>query len=199
MNKFLCAFLATLCVAATVSAQETVPIGTKIVYVPAFRTYMASGYTPSERNIDALKGLQAEPGSLRLLAFDTAKNNSNLLMCRMSYPVYGPNKTPFASLVEAAANMELVQAGLAAQDAPKVTATLDEFDFSSFGTGKWKIQVTLKPEGREPRTVRHEYSYPVNAGAAAGCTDVTNALVLGLESFLDAMYRDARFVESMKR
>ena len=129
---------------------------------------------------------------------DASKNNAALLMCRMSYPVYGPGKTPFASLLEAAANLELAGSGLSVPDAPRVQATLDEFDFSSVGGGKWTLRTTLRSPDRDPLTVQHVHTYPVSAGAVAGCNDVTNAMVPAIESFLHALYADARFVELMQ-
>ena len=159
---------------------------------------MASGYAPSESNIALLQTLSVKAVGLRLLAFDTSKNNAALLMCRMSYPVYGPGKTPFASLLEAAANLELAGSGLSVPDAPRVQTTLDEFDFSSVGGGKWTLRTTLRSPDRDPLTVQHVHTYPVSAGAVAGCNDVTNAMVPAIESFLHALYADARFVELMQ-
>ncbi len=173
-------------------------VPTYTIAIPGFRSYVASGYTPSARNIELIKEMKAKAPALRLLKFDLAKNNKDMLLCRASFPVYGPNKTPFASLVEAAANLELVEAGLAAQDATTVQATLDEFDFSSFGTGKWTLRATLTAAGKPPLVVSHEYSYPVSGGAVAGCTDVTNALVPGIEAFLYALYSDPRFIETLQ-
>ncbi len=174
------------------SAAGTV---TTTIYIPGFQTYMASGYAPSPRNVERLAALNAAPASLRLIGFDAAMNNKNMLVCRASYPVYGPNKTPFATLLEAASNMELAEAGLAAADAPRVHATLDEFDFASFGVGKWMISATFVVDGKAPLVVKNEYSYPVSGGAVAGCADVTKALAAGVESFLNKLYSDPRFGE----
>ena len=173
-------------------------VPTYTISIPGFRSYVASGYTPSARNIEFIKEMKAKAPALRLLKFDLTKNNKDMLLCRASFPVYGPNKTPFASLVEAAANLELVESGLAAQDSPTIQATLDEFDFSSFGTGKWTLRATLTANGKPPLVVSHETTYPVSGGAVAGCTDVTRALVPGIEAFLYALYTDPRFVETMQ-
>ena len=142
--------------------------------------------------------MKDKAAGLRLVAFDASKNNAAVLMCRMSFPVYGPGKTPFASLLEAAANLELAESGLAAPDAPRAQATLEEFDFSSFGGGKWTMRATLTLSGKEPLTVRYVHPYSVSAGAVAGCTDVTNAMVPAIESFLHALYADARFLDLMQ-
>lgn len=174
--------------------QIYTPRGT-LVSVPSFRIYMASGYAPSPKNIESLKASSLAPGSLRLVSFDPAKNNKNLLLCRVSFPVYGPNKTPFASLIEAGLNLELAESGLALPDAPRVQATLDEFDFASFGTGKWIIGATFAIDGKPPLVIKNEYTYPVSGGAANGCGDVMKALSAGVESFLQKLYADPRFVE----
>lgn len=174
--------------------------GGKTMAVPGFRMYIASGYTPSEKNIEFLKGLKEKVSTPHLFTFDANKNNSNMLLCRGSFPVYGPNKTPFASLVEAAVNMELVAAGLATPDAPKVNATLDEFDFSSsiFSGGKWIIDATFLAEGRAPLVVKSVHSYPVSAGAVAGCNEVMVAMPIGVEAFLMKLYSDPAFVDVLR-
>jgi hypothetical protein len=188
-----------LVMATTTSAWAAGPyVPTYTIAIPGFRSYVATGYTPSARNIEFIKALKTPAPALRLLKFDLAKNNKDMLLCRASFPVYGPNKTPFASLLEAAANLELVESGLAAQDAATVQATLDEFDFSSFGTGKWTLRATLTSAGKAPLVVSHEYTYPVSGGAVAACTDVTNALVPGIEAFLCALYTDPRFIETLQ-
>ncbi len=115
-----------------------------------------------------------------MLKFDLAKNNKDILLRRAGFPVYGPNKTPLAALLEAAAALELVESGLIAQDAPTVEATLHEFDFSPFRTGKWTLRATLASGGRPPLVGSEKYSYPVSGGAVAGCTDMMNALVPGI-------------------
>ncbi len=173
-------------------------VPTYTISIPGFRSYVATGYTPSARNIEFIKQMKTKAPALRLLKFDLAKNNKDMLLCRASFPVYGPNKTPFATLLEAAANLELVESGLAAQDATTVEATLDEFDFSSFGTGKWTLRATLASAGKPPLVVSHQYSYPVSGGAVAGCTDVMNAMVPGIEAFLYALYTDPRFIETLQ-
>ena len=169
--------------------------GGKTLVVPAFRIYIATGYTPSERNLERLKELKVNATVPRLVTFDTTKNNKSMLLCRGSFPVYGPNRTPFASLIEAALNLELTGSGLSAPDAPRILGTLDEFDFSSFGSGKWMIGATFSVDGKPPVVIRQEYSYPVSAGAVGGCGDVMNALVPGIESFLLKLYSDPRFLD----
>ncbi len=196
LHRVIASWLVLASSAGAWAAGTYVP--TYTIAIPGFRSYVATGYTPSARNIEFIKALKTPAPSLRLLKFDLAKNNKDMLLCRASFPVYGPNKTPFAALLEAAANLELVESGLAAQDAATVQATLDEFDFSSFGTGKWTMRATLTSPGKPPLVVSHEYTYPVSGGAVAGCTDVMNALVPGIEAFLYALYTDPRFAETLQ-
>lgn len=60
------------------------------------------------------------------------------------------------------------------------------------------MRATLTVQGKEPLTVKYVHSYSVSAGAVAGCTDVTNAMVPAIESFLHALYADARFLDLMQ-
>lgn len=172
--------------------------GGRSVAVAAFRTYVASGYTPSARNMEFLATLKDKVSAPRLISFDTTKNNKSVLFCRASFPVYGPNKTPFASLIEAAVNLELVSSGLVPAESPPIPATLDEFDFSSFGGGKWAIDVTLRPERQAAFTVKNVYAYPVSASAVSGCGDVMKALPDGIEAFLMKLYSDPAFADAMR-
>ena len=191
MKKLLSLFLIAVSLPSFAGTYDT----TRTIYLPGFHTYVASGYVPSERNIEFLKELKGRVSTFKFVTFDTSKNNSNMLLCRASFPVYGPNRTPFATLVEAAANLELAESGLVSSDAPRIQATLDEFDFSSFGTGKWTIRATFTSDGIVPLVVKYEYVYKVSAGAVAGCADVMNAMPSGIESFLHALYSDPRFIE----
>lgn len=171
--------------------------GDRTLAIPGFRTYIATGYTPSEKNIAFLKTLKEKTTSLKLISFEQT-NNKNMLVCRASYPVYGPNKTPFASLIEAAINMELVASKLAEPEAPRIQASLDEFDFSSFGAGRWNIGATLTAVGKAPLVIKNEYTFPVSAGARSGCSDVMNTMTAGIESFLLRLYSDPGFVELVR-
>lgn len=185
----------TLCApAARADTVLTLP-GGKTAVVPGFRIYIASGYSPSQRNLELLQSLKYKMTTPKLVVFDTTKYNKNMLLCRASYPVYGPNKTAFATLVESAINIELGAVGLATIDAPKIQATLDEFDFSSFGGGKWKVDATFTADGKPPVIVKNVHTYDVSAGAASGCADVMNALPVGIEAFLYKVYSEPAFQE----
>jgi hypothetical protein len=197
--NFLIAIFAFVLSSHALAADVLAPSGRSTINIPGFRTYVASGYVPSAQNIIFLKAKKDKASGLRLVAFDTSKNNAAMLMCRMSFPVYGPKKTPFASLLEAAMNLELGESGLVSADAPRVQAILEEFDFSSFGGGKWTMRVTFTLPGKEPLTINHVHSYSVSPSAGAGCKDVTNAMVPAIESLLDAFYSDARFLELMQQ
>jgi hypothetical protein len=193
--------LAALSSSLVVAAAENdvlILSGGRTIAVPGFRMYIATGYAPSEKNIEFLKSLKDKVSSAKLITFDATKNNNNMLLCRASFPVYGPNKTPFASLVEAAVNMELVASGLAAADAPRIQASLDGFDFSSFGGGKWSVEATLAADGKPPLIVKSIYAYPVSASAVKGCADVTSALPAGIEAFLIKLYSDPAFPEVLR-
>lgn len=172
--------------------------GDQTLAIPGFRTYIATGYIPSEKNVEFLRTLKEKTTSLKLISFDQSNNNKNMLVCRASYPVYGPNKTPFASLIEAAANMELVASGLSEPEAQRIQASLDEFDFSSFGTGKWNIDATFTADDKAPLVIKNQYTFRVSAGAVSGCSDVMNAMVAGIESFLLRLYSDPGFIELMR-
>ena len=172
--------------------------GGKTLMVPSFRTYVASGYKPSEKNMEFLKGLKEKVTAPKLLAFDVTKNNKDMMLCRASFPVYAPNKTSFAAFVEAAINMELVASGLVDPEAPRVPATLNEFEFSSFGGGKWTIDVSATPENKPALNVKNVYEYSVSFMAGKGCADVMQALPMGVESFLMKLYADPGFVELMQ-
>jgi hypothetical protein len=187
--------LSTSLAASATDSNMLVLSGDRTLAIPGFRTYIATGYTPSEKNVEFLKSLGERASSLKLFTFDKSKNNKSMLLCRASFPVYGPNKTPFASLIEAAVNMELVASGLSSPEAQRIEASLDEFDFSSFGTGKWSIDATLAADGKTPLIIKNQYTFPVSAGAVSGCTDVMNEMVAGIESFLFKLYSDPGFLE----
>lgn len=166
------------------------------VMVPGFRTYASNGYVPAEKNIELLKQVKSTISFVKPITLSSASPGNASLFCRVSYPVYAPRKIPFESFIEDALNTEIAQAGLMATDSSHtIKGRLDEFDFSSFGSGKWTIQVTFSIEGKDPLTVKHEYSYPVSGGAVAACGEVTNALVPAIQEFLYALYSNPRFVD----
>jgi hypothetical protein len=196
MKKVIAAIALSIPLVASAADNSMLILsGERTLAIPGFRTYIATGYTPSEKNVEFLKTLKAKTTSLKLISFDQSKNNKNMLVCRASYPVYGPNKTPFVSLIEAAVNMELVASGLSAPEAPRIQASLDGFDFSSFGTGKWSINATLTADGKAPLVIKNQYTFHVSAGAVSGCSDVMNSMVAGIESFLLRLYSDPGFIE----
>lgn len=91
--KILLALLAASSALSALAADVDIlylPNG-RTMAVPGFRMYIATGYQPSERNIEFLKELKGKVTTPRLLAFDLSKNNKNMLLCRGSFPVYGPN------------------------------------------------------------------------------------------------------------
>ena len=183
-----------------VAAQSTPDIlimgGGKTLFIPGFRTYYASGYLPSSKNVELLTGLKQGMTAPRRITFDAAKNNSNSLWCRGSYPIYyGTDKTPFAALMEAAINLELAQVGLSNPDAPPLHASLDQFDFSSsaFTGGKWMLDVTLGDEGKAPVALKTVHEFSVAHTAAQGCGQVRNALSPAIENLLFQLYSKPEF------
>lgn len=183
-----------------VTAQSTPDVlivgGGKTLFIPGFRTYYASGYLPSRKNVELLNEIKQGMTVPRRIAFDSTKNNNNSLWCRGSYPIYhGPDKTPFAALMEAAINLELAQAGLSNPDAPPLQASLDQFDFSSsaFTGGKWMLDVTLGDEGKPPVAIKTVHEFSVTHSAAQGCGQVRNALSPAIESLLVQLYSTAEF------
>ena len=188
-------FLLTPATASVINIQSS----KGVISIPGFRTYIASGYVPSAQNIIFLKEIKDKASGLRLVAFDLSKNNAAMLMCRMSYPVYGPKKTPFASLLEAAMNLELGESGLVTPDLPRLQGVVDEFDFSSVGGGKWVMRVTFSLAGKEPLTIGHVHSFSISGSAGSACKDVTDAMVPAVELLLGAFYSDPRFLELMQK
>ncbi|APW42109.1 hypothetical protein RS694_05895 [Rhodoferax saidenbachensis] len=172
--------------------------GGQTIVTPAFRVYVATGYKPSEKNIEFLKSLKEKIPEMQLVTFDAAKDNRNMLLCRGSFPVYGPNKTPFSSLMEAALNMELVASGVTNENSARIQATLDEFDFSSFGGGAWKMSATFSAPGKASFSVKNEYTFPVSFKAVTGCGEIMKAMETGIESFLSKVYSTPGFVALMQ-
>jgi len=170
--------------------------GGSTVMVPGFRTYASNGYVASEKNIELLKQVKSTISFVKPITLSSASPGNASLICRVSYPVYAPRKIPFELFIEDAVNTEIEQAGLMATDSSHtIKGHLDEFDFSSFGSGKWTIQATFSAEGKEPLTVKQDYAYPVSGGAVAACGEVANALVPAVQEFLYALYSNPRFVD----
>jgi hypothetical protein len=166
-----------------------------LISLPGYRTYTADIYSPAEKNIELLNELKKTTTPIKISAFTATTPGISKLVCRASYPVNTPDKIAFESFIEGALRTEFSQTGLGTEDAPRqIQAHLDEFDFSSFGTGKWTIKATFTTEGKEPVVIKHEYTYPLSFAAGKACGDVTNALVPAVQSFLFAAYSDPHFV-----
>jgi hypothetical protein len=164
----------------------------------AYRTYQASGYLSTVANMDALKDLKDAGIRLRAIRFENDPEKRNKLWCRGSFPVYGPNRTAFSPLLEAAFNMDLIASEVLNPNLPKIIAKLDEFDFSSFGEGKWIIQATFSAEGKSPLTLRHEYPFTLAMMAASACENVNRAMPLAIGSFLLSVFKNPQFLELNK-
>jgi hypothetical protein len=192
-------------VAGSVGAQQTSPDnetiylpGGKSLVVPAFRVYTASGYTPSDDNIAALKDAAGAIPAFRLIAFDGGSDAKGRLWCRGSFPVDAPNKLSFDSMLEAAANLEFAQAKVLGERADdKVTGHLDSIDFTSVGTGTWKIRATFSAAAKGPVTVEHTHAFELSLLATKSCANVTAALVPAVRGFWRAAYETPQFLELM--
>jgi hypothetical protein len=164
----------------------------------AFRTYQATGYISTVANMDALKLLKDAGTRLRSIRFENDPDKRNKLWCRGSFPVYGPNKTAFSPLLEAAFNLDLIAAEILNTNLPKISAKLDEFDFSSFGEGKWMIQATFSAEGKPALTLRNEYPFTLAMMAASSCENVNRAMPLAIGAFLLSAFQNPKFIELNK-
>lgn len=164
----------------------------------AFRTYQASGYFSSAANIAYLKQLLQNNNTFRKIEFIKDPDNRNKLWCRASFPVYGPNKTAFSPLLEAAFNLDLINSGAISNKPEILHARLDEIDFSSVGQGKWTIQITFLPSGKTPLTIREDFGFTLSLSAASACADVNNAMPKAIESFLYKTYQNPSYLEINK-
>lgn len=159
------------------------------ILLPGFREFYANSYQPAAKNVALLNELKTGMAARRV-AFASDKNQFDGLLCRGSYPIYAPGQATFASLVEAAINLELEQAGLSTPDAPKVQIWLDQFDFSSavFGNAQWAIDLTLAAEGKAPVSVTSVHEFEGRSGAGSACGQVSFQLQTALESALFKLY-----------
>jgi hypothetical protein len=164
----------------------------------AFRTYQASGYYSSAANIASLKQLLQNNNTFRKIEFLKDPENRNKLWCRASFPVYGPNKTAFSPLLEAAFNLDLINSGAISNKPEILNARLDEIDFSSVGQGKWTIQITFLPTGKAPLTIREDFGFTLSLSAENACSDVNNAMPKAIEYFLYKIYQNPSYLEINK-
>jgi hypothetical protein len=172
--------------------------GGKTLVVPAFRVYVASGYTPSKENVATLAKVAGTNPSFRMVEFDGGADGNARLWCRGSFPVNAPNKLPFDKMLEAAANLEFAQAKvLGEQVDDKVKAHLDHFDFTSFGTGSWKIRSTFSAVGKQPVVIEHTHTYELSLLAAKSCDNVVANLIPAISGFWRTAYGTPQFVALM--
>lgn len=202
MRKYLLLLLHLLPF-ATCAADDMIVypsgIGKPGIYIPGFRTYSTNWYRTSSQNVAALKELQQSIPLIRIAGFGAASPGETTLVCRLSFPVYLPNKMAHEVFLAEAMRAELLEAGLYSEDAPvALSGHLVSMDFNSFGTGKWTIEAKFAVEGKEPVTIKHEYTYPISMTAVNACGDVSRALVPALQSFLLAVYRDEGFRELLQ-
>ncbi|NRF69829.1 hypothetical protein HLB44_22745 [Aquincola sp. S2] len=160
------------------------------ILLPGFREFYANSYTPSAKNVALLNQLKIGATTPRRVAFHPDKKQFDWLLCRGSYPIYAPGQASFATLLEAAVNLELQQAGLASEDGPKVQIWLDQFDFSSalFGNAHWAIDLTLADEGKPPISVTSVHEFEGRHGAGTACGQISFQLQTALEGVLFKLY-----------
>ncbi|WP_143477729.1 hypothetical protein [Pseudogulbenkiania subflava] len=141
-----------------------------------------------------MKELKQSIPQIRIAGFGAASPGKTTLFCRLSFPVYLPDKMAHEIFLAEAMRAELLEAGLYSEDATvSVTGHLVSMDFNSFGTGKWIIEAKFEVEGKEPVTIKYEYTYPISMTAVNACGDVSRALVPALQGFLFTVYSDAGF------
>lgn len=203
MRKYLLLLAQLLCLGQALAANDIIlypnGVGRPGVYIPGFRTYSANAYSPSAQNVALLRDLKQAFPSIRIAGFSSYAPGETTLVCRLSYPVFLPGKMPYEVYLAEAMRAELMEAGIYAEDASVgLNGHLVAMDFSSFGTGKWTIEATFSVEGKEPVTIKHEYSYSVAAGAVQACNDVSRALVPAMQDFLHVVYSDPRFKDLLR-
>lgn len=198
MHKYLLLLVQLICLGQAYADTDYIlyPKGTAKpgIYIPGPRTYVANVYSPSAENVALLRELKQAFPSVRIAGFSSYAPGEATLVCRLSYPVYLPGKIPYEAYLAEAMRAELQEAGLYAENALiGLNGHLVAMDFNSFGTGKWTIEAKFSVEGREPITIKHEYTYPVAAGAVSACGDVSRALVPAMQDFLHVVYSDPQF------
>lgn len=197
MRKYLTLLLHLLPFAAYASGDMIVypnGMGKPGVYVPGFRTYSTNWYSTSSQNVAVLKEMRQSIPPIRIAGFGAASPGKTTLVCRLSFPVYLPGKMAHEVFLAEAMQAELLEAGLYSENAPvAVNGHLVSMDFNSFGTGKWKIEAKFEVEGKEPVTIKYEYTYPISMTAVNACGDVSRALVPALQGFLLTVYSDTGF------
>jgi hypothetical protein len=173
--------------------------GPSLFFTPGFRTFSADQYIVDTENISSLEAIKDKLMPLKITGFSTSMSGNNWLVCRMSFPVYPPGKMPYEEFIAEAMRSELTQAGLYSEDAKVgIKGHIVAMDFSSFGSGKWSIEVRFEVDQREPITIKHEYAFPLSFLATKSCQNVTDALVPAVQSFLNVVYKDERFLTLTK-
>lgn len=165
----------------------------RMIYVPAFRTFFASEYKPSDRNVALLKSRSTKIGSITII-HEAGDQVTDLRYCRASYPVYMPGKVTYEAYLAEAIKAELIEAGMFSEavGAP-IVLRITTIDFASFGTGKWTIEATVSAQSDNNYVIKHELEFPVSLEAGAACGQVARALVPTLQEFFYALYASAAF------
>jgi hypothetical protein len=186
----------TSCVAFAIGSSGSLAYAATpaVIYVPGFQAFKADQYIVDTENLSALKVIKEKFSPFKISGFTTSMKGDNWLVCRMSFPVYPPGKVPYQEFLAEAMRAELVEAGLYSDESKVgIRGHVVSLDFSSFGIGKWTIEVRFEADQKESVTIKHEYSFPLSFLATKSCENVTNALVPAIQGFLNAVYKDEKF------
>lgn len=170
------------------------------MYLPGFHKYDATQYWPSDKNIEFLKTLKPKLLPVKIAGFGSANAGKKSLICRASYPVSPPEGISFEAFLAEALRAELLRGEMYSdENGTPIIGFLNSLDFSSFGTGSWKIDVTFSAPGKEPVNVKREFNYSISMGAVNACKDVERALLPALQDFFYALYSNPEFQALLQR
>ncbi len=191
---------ALLCLLSFPSQADTVDfflkVGGRTTFVPGFHTYFSGQYVAPEKNLSLLREIKEKISIVKISDFTANDPDMATLICRMSYPVYAPEKIPFVAFVAGALKDELSKAELYSLDSGvELSGRLNSINFESFGSGKWTIAATFSVPGKEPVVVKHETPFSIPFSAVRACGQVKDNLVPAIQEFLFAVYSDSKFQE----
>lgn len=190
VKQWLAYFICTLSCMASVEAHA----GAGIVVVPAFHQYFSAQYTPSDENLALLKELKPHLAPIKIAGFTSESYAKHYILCRMSYPVYTPDKMTFADLIAEAMKADLTAAGLYSEEqGVPLKGDLTDIDLDTLMHGKWKFEASLSVAGKSPLTFRHEFEYKTKGEAGAACGLARNAMIPAVQAYLYALYSDPGF------
>lgn len=157
-----------------------------------------SHFSPSFQNMEQLKQLKPNSQPISLGVFKDPKNTNNL-SCRLEGSEYVPGHKTYVSYIQSALKTELKASGLySSKSNKKLDATLDKVDFASMpGNGRWMITMTFNDHHQSPYSVSDVYKFSTNYVADIACTEVAQAFVPAVQSFLTKLYGDKHFIQTL--